>query len=76
MNQTAITWRAEQREVGKELQKLLIDLDLKQVDIAEDLGIAAPHVSEYLNARRRWPEDFEARFRAAVKARSSAGGVR
>lgn len=69
MNQTT-TWREAQRRVGKELRKLLIDHDVRQADVAEELGIAAPHVSEFLNARRRSPEDFEERFRAAVKALS------
>ena len=65
---TAANWRTEQRAKARALRILLLDADLKQVDVAEAMGVHAPHLSEYLNARRRWPEDFEERFRAAVRA--------
>lgn len=60
-------WREAQRARGKQLRMLLVEHDVKQVDVAEVLGLAAPHLSEFLNARRQWPEGFEGRFEAAVK---------
>lgn len=67
---TVTDWRTDQRERGKALRRLLLDAEVKQVDVAEAMDIHAPTLSEYLNARRRWPDDFEARFRAVVEGRA------
>lgn len=59
-------WRSAQRAAAKGLRKLLVDADLKAVDLLESLDVSASQMSDYLNVRRGWPDDFEARFRAAV----------
>lgn len=65
-------WRGAQRKAGKRLKALLIEADLLQVDVAEAIGIRQASMSDYLNARRQWPDDFEQRFRDAVKQKQSA----
>lgn len=62
----ATEWRTEQREAGKRLKGLLVEAELMQVEVAESMGIRQAAMSDFLNARRQWPADFEARFRAAV----------
>lgn len=62
----ATEWRTEQREAGKALKVLLIEADLMQLDVAASMGISQSNMAAYLNARVKWPADFEARFRAAV----------
>jgi DNA transposition AAA+ family ATPase len=51
---------------SKELRKLLIDADLRQADMARRLDINPVTLSAYLKCTKRWPQDFPARFRAAV----------
>lgn len=59
-------WKPAQRRRGNRLVILLRDSGLNQYDIADALGISQATVSNYLGGRNRWPDDFEARFRAAV----------
>lgn len=64
-------WRGPQRVAAKGLRKLLVDSDLKAVDLLEALDLSASQMSDYLNVRRGWPDDFEARFRAAVAEKTA-----
>ena len=68
-------WRAEQRDRVLELRGLMLDEDVKHIDVAFDLGMSQSTFSGLLSTRvmRRWPEGFERRVRDAIKAR---GGVK
>lgn len=57
---------------AKELRGLLFDEDLRQQDVADAMGVTQGAVSQFLNAHKHWPEDFEPRFRRAVSVLSRA----
>lgn len=72
VKQEVADWRTEQRERAKALRHLLIDAGLNQTDVSDEMGLNRSRMSDYLNAHRQWPDDFERRFKDAVKARTAA----
>jgi len=62
----AVDWLTPQRAASRELRGVLFDLELTQRMVAQQMGISDQMLSDYMRCARRWPTDFEQRFRDAV----------